>query len=657
MPYQIKTKDGITIRNIPDDVAPDSQQLKDRVASIRAGNLAPTAGSAAIPGATPEQLVAVARPAPAQAPTDPSIVDRLVGAGETGLTLLTGATGGALGAIGGLAGGLAGAVASGDLGTQQGVERVGEQARAGMEALTYAPRTQAGQEMAQAVGELSQAALPVIPLTAELGAIGQATRQAGAAAQVPAAAAAQATARAATPAIERIRSAAPAVAERVQRTLNRNPEQRAARGSTGAAATPEELQRQVTAEDLPVPIQLTRGQATREQPQLMFERETAKQEGGVRLRERYAEQNQQILQNFDAWVDQTGAEAPSLRAIGTTVDKALTNKARRDKAEINTRYREAERAGELEEPTALPGLVAHLNESAPDVATAPILNVARQRAIQLGVATEGEGGILVPAETSLKNIERFRQAVGRATDYEATNVRQSAIIKGLVDAETEGLGGNLYKQARRARENYARQYENRAVINKLMTDKRGTSDRQVAFEDVLDHAVIRGSLDDVRHVRRVLQTGGADGQQAWRELQGGTLNWVREQAIKGVATDQAGNPIVSAAGLNKAVRQLDADGKLDFIFGKQGAQQIRDINEIAKLVQTVPPGAINTSNTSASLLAALAEAGTAGALTGIPVPVLSVARAAAKKRQDIKLQKRIDEALARRGRAPTQRNP
>lgn len=41
MPYTITTKDGITVNNIPDDVAPDSQSLKDRVAAIRAGNVAP----------------------------------------------------------------------------------------------------------------------------------------------------------------------------------------------------------------------------------------------------------------------------------------------------------------------------------------------------------------------------------------------------------------------------------------------------------------------------------------------------------------------------------------------------------------------------------------------------------------------------------------
>lgn len=656
MPYSITTKDNITIRNIPDDIAPDSQVLKDRVAAIRAGGAsagapAPVSGAAAIPGLTAEEQAANAARQesagyvpPAATPTDASLIDKLVGAGEAGLSLLTGATGGTLGAIGGTLGGLAGSVASGEFGTDAGARKVAEAAAAGASGLTYQPRTATGQEMAQSVAEAASVLPPVIPIAPEIAMAARSApivQQAGATAR----SAAQAASTAAPRAVERIRSMAPAVSERVQRTLNRNPEQRTQRGSASAAATPEELQRRVTAEDLPVPIDLTKGQATRNQDQLMFERETAKQPEGVRLRERQSQQNQQILQNIDAWFDQTGAEAPNLRAIGKTVDDALVKKSRRDKAEINLAYRAAEKAGELEEPIALPGLIEHLNESAPDAATAPILNVARQRAIQLGLAAEGDGGVLVPQEASLRNIERYRQAVGRATDYEATNIRQSAIIKGFVDSGTDGLGGDKYRAARRLRENYAKQYEDRAVINNLMTNKRGSGDRKVAFEDVLDNTMIRGSMDDVRHVRRVLQTGGREGQQAWKELQGGTLNWLRDEATKGVTTDQAGNPVVSAAGLNRAIRTLDADGKLDFIFGKQGAQQIRDINEITKLIQTVPPGSINTSGTTATLLAALAEAGAAGAMTGVPIPVLTLGRELAKQRKNVKLQRRIDEAL------------
>ena len=35
MPYSITTQDGITIDNIPDEVAPDSVTLKARVAELR----------------------------------------------------------------------------------------------------------------------------------------------------------------------------------------------------------------------------------------------------------------------------------------------------------------------------------------------------------------------------------------------------------------------------------------------------------------------------------------------------------------------------------------------------------------------------------------------------------------------------------------------
>ncbi len=55
MAYSITTKDGITIDNIPDDVAPDSADLKARVAAIRAGG-----GAAALEAPAPA--------APAQLP-------------------------------------------------------------------------------------------------------------------------------------------------------------------------------------------------------------------------------------------------------------------------------------------------------------------------------------------------------------------------------------------------------------------------------------------------------------------------------------------------------------------------------------------------------------------------------------------------------------
>ena len=41
MPYSITTEDGITIDNIPDTVDPNSKELRDRVASLRGGEMPP----------------------------------------------------------------------------------------------------------------------------------------------------------------------------------------------------------------------------------------------------------------------------------------------------------------------------------------------------------------------------------------------------------------------------------------------------------------------------------------------------------------------------------------------------------------------------------------------------------------------------------------
>jgi hypothetical protein len=55
MAYSITTKDGITINNIPDDVRPDSQELKARVAAIRSGGGA-TALEAPAPAAPQKEM-------------------------------------------------------------------------------------------------------------------------------------------------------------------------------------------------------------------------------------------------------------------------------------------------------------------------------------------------------------------------------------------------------------------------------------------------------------------------------------------------------------------------------------------------------------------------------------------------------------------------
>ena len=143
----------------------------------------------------------------------------------------------------------------------------------------------------------------------------------------------------------------------------------------------------------------------------------------------------------------------------------------------------------------------------------------------------------------------------------------------------------------------------------------------------------------------MLQRGGSEGQQAWRELQGASIRWIRDEATKSVATDSTGNRVISPAALDKAIRTLDHDGRLDFIFGKRGAQQLRDINELAQIAKTVPPeAAINTSNTASTLLAGFFDVGSSS-LSGVPIPLATSYRIVRQYVKDRALRKRIEEAL------------
>lgn len=682
-----------------------------------------------VPGTTPEYV-------------EPTVGEKTVGAGETALTLATGATGGTVGMIGGTLKGLAEQILSGKFGTPEAAKLVEQEAMKGAQALTYAPRTQAGQEMAAATGEALQQVIPATPLTAELGALAAGARAARPAVAATAQRAAAPVQAAVTKAAETVKQALPGTARPTPGTG----------ASAGAAAVDIGTLRQAKAAELPVPIKLTEGQKTRQFEQTRFERETAKlPEVGEPLRERFATQNKQLTQNLDAFIDATGAEAPDLRSIGVAVDKALRNRAARDKVKIRTLYKEAEKAGEMAAPVSTKNVVDALNDSRSAESTAPVLTAARKELIRLGGAVEDANGQLVPikptasapgglpvGETTLKpgadgvvwltkdperamryakqtaeknggepvvvrvreseapqdptnfgddytrsvagtipieskivgkiapeegywyhgtsqqkssggmslaNMEQLRKFINKVTGNDPTNIKFAGDLKRAIDASTEGLGGNLYKQARQARARYAHDYENIGVVKQLLNLKRGSEDRAVALEHVLNRSIIEPStsLDTVRQVRRLLQTEGDAGKQAWRELQGGTLQHIKDQALKNVAPDQFGNRIVSPAQLDRVITQLDKTGKLDFVFGKKGAEQLRTINDVAKDVLTVPPGTVNTSNT-ASVLAGLMDVAISGT-SGVPAPVMTSFRLMTKGIKDAKTRARVKRAL------------
>lgn len=409
----------------------------------------------------------------------------------------------------------------------------------------------------------------------------------------------------------------------------------------GAADTAKALERQTRAQGLRVPVDLTRGQATRLPGVQGFEAETMKTypEGvGKPLIQRQIDTNQNILSNFDAYTTATGAEmSGNLRPVGKIVDAALVKQAKSAMGEVNAAYEKARASGETKALVPYEGLISYINEQGPTVKDklAPILGAVEDQLMKND--PQGSGAITIDA------LEDVYQFINKNAQEGTPNYVQGKELKNLINQATEGAGGDLYKEARQKRVQYARQFENAAYVDKLLRNKPGTTDRAVAFEDVFDHAILKGSFDDTRNIALLLKKGGEEGQQAWKELQGQTLEYIREQATKNIQRDAANRPIPSAAAMNKVVRDLDSDGKLDYIFGKKGAEEIRELRDAMVDIYTTVPGAVNTSNTASSLLRAL-QSVNKSPLSRVP-GVGSALKYAEESVQEKALKKLVEESL------------
>jgi len=410
----------------------------------------------------------------------------------------------------------------------------------------------------------------------------------------------------------------------------------------GAAGTSEETIRAQRAAELPVPIELARFQRSRLFTEQQRARELAKNnEIGGPIRQRLSEQQEALRQNFDKFIDETGSEVwENARDKGVVVDTALKKLADVGKTRTRILYKRAEKAGEMQEPIPYSNIKAFIDEQ--DVTTreklAPVLDAVANQLRKND--PEGTGQIPINA------LESVRKLINKVAQPGTPDATFGAELKGLIDTATEGKGGDLYQQARASRIKYANTFENAGLVKKLMGTKPGTVDRQVALEKVAEQAIYsRGTaLDDIKSLKNVLDQASTRGERAWKELQGATLEHIRDQAYKGITRDESGKPVISAAALNRVVTELDASGKLDYVLGRKTADLLRTINDVAKDVVTAPPGSINTSGTSSAILNALDTAATFG-VSGVPIPAAKLIGSFKNAMQNRELRKEVKRLL------------
>ena len=478
----------------------------------------------------------------------------------------------------------------------------------------YQPRSGASQDVLQSIGGAFEASKlpPVLPT----GMLPSYARMMGAT----------------QPQMQTARQAVPQMANMLRR-------EQPTMAGVGAAATPEVVTRTQMANQLRVPVPLSKGQAERELGQQQFEIETPKisPELGKPLVEAQAKRNDAILQNFDAFVDATGKETFGLEPTGRVVVEALNKEAQKVKAKIGQTYKQAKEAGETEQPVSYAPLRTFIEEQTPTVRAkiAPVLDVVNEQLTKNDPKSTGQ--------ISINAIEDIYTLINKMYEPNTPNASYGRDLRNIINTLTEGQGGKLYQEARKLRQEYAQRFENIGAVDRLLSTKRNSSDRVVAFNDVFQKSIINGTLDDVKNLGYALKKSGDEGLQALRELRGQTIEYLKDRVTQSIDTDMFGNPVVSPAKFKSAVRELDQDGKLDYLFGKKGAQEIRDLMETTILVNAPLKGAANTSN-SASLVIRSLDMINRSPIGKIPV-VGSLTKYSFEKAQEKALKQKIKESI------------
>lgn len=570
--------------------------------------------AAAIPGA--ENVVTGVK-----AP-EVSMRDRIMGVIETPLALGATLAGGAIAPIVGIAGTLA----SGKYGTQEGI-RAGQEA---MKAVQYQPRTQTAREALGAVGEFLQPVTSALPPT--LGSVGTTLNALAPATMMQAGAMAR-------PVVSQVVTP---VQNALAKAMTR--EQQPGMVGMGAASTAEDLQRQQRLEQFGIRAKL--GERTKNLQQQQFESEVERgvitgisEEAKTKLQEQMklfeAGKQKDIIQNFERMTEEVGSTADrgEIRNTGRIIDKALNNEYTKKFDAYKEKYRLADESGETLEQVPYQSLLDYIGtKSATRRKTLdPILDDVAE---SLAMNDPQKTGTI-----SIRNLEDIYQQVGTAK-----NSPSAKPLKDLITQIGDGAGGKMYQEARQARTQLAKEFEDVSRVDKLLGTKAGYADRRVALDDVYNHIVVDGSLEEMKTVTELLKNAGPEGQKAYKELQGQTLQRMKDLLLKKGDEKDA----VRLDRFSNFVTELDREEKLAYMFGKTGRDEILDLRQAIKDVMVKEPGAVNYSNTSGAVLRGLE------ALQALRFPG---AKSAAEIARTIEVKGKVKEALKQPNQlAPKQQN-
>jgi len=397
---------------------------------------------------------------------------------------------------------------------------------------------------------------------------------------------------------------------------------------TGGVVNPDVLARHVEADSLPVKVQLTEGQATRDP--VLFSEEQNLRGKHTDLAQNFNDQNANLVKNVQAIRDQVGPDVFSANAVehGDTLIDAYKKVDKSATDQINSAYQAArdmvpdKTASVVNAPDLLANVTKALHEQD--------LFDSAPKDIMAALTRRAENGSM-----SFANVENLRTnlaRIQRSLSVDGNTKYAAGIIRDQIEQAPLTVDNEAVKAAYDNARSLARQrFQNLEADPAYKASVYDT----VAPDKFVRKFVIGGNRDEVATMAQNL--AGQD--PAKQTLSVAILDHLRDAA--GIGPDYRGS--FKQAGYNKALQALDP--KLTSLVGPKTAEQLQTLGNVAHNIQVEPPGGtVNRSNTLTAGLSNYAGSAVEHAINakGGLIPIATIAR---KGVEHIKYGSRVKQAI------------
>jgi hypothetical protein len=356
-----------------------------------------------------------------------------------------------------------------------------------------------------------------------------------------------------------------------------------------ATINPKALEHYVEADSLPVPVRLTKGQATQDPTLISNERNARGQD--PRLTEALNQQNKALLENVGMVKEKAAPDvyAPDYVANAEGAIEFIDSKIKTNEKATSEAYKALDDFGagkiQVDSKTFAENAMKSLLEKE-DIDFLPSVVKEKIKTYQ-----EGKPMNFAQYENLRTQIARETRKAQKADDGNA--VHALTLVRGELEklpliGETVEAKAIADKARATAKSEFDLLNRDNPAYNKVYADLvNGKTDTK----DFIQSAVLRSKNKDFAKTMELF-----DDPTAKQHLRAGALDIIIKDA-----TDASGN--FKPAKFAKVIENLDVNKKLDVLFGEE-AQTLRKIAKTGQLIEARPAGAfVNESNTAVSLAA------------------------------------------------------